>query len=141
VQAGNFVAEDCGLKVPVLSGELLFGATVSAVYALYVGIARKSFNICFYEGKFLLMNCKIFKKIMLKSKTTRYDFLFYLVIIPLFGLGVYYVNYVFILIGFVLAIPLNFLIYKEFKKEGKEKAFFKNKLQVLGVGSYLSFLF
>ena len=71
---------------------------------------------------------------MLKSKTTRYDFLFYLVIIPLFGLGVYYVNYVFILIGFVLAIPLNFLIYKEFKKEGKEKAFFKNKLQVLGVG-------
>jgi 4-hydroxybenzoate polyprenyltransferase len=71
---------------------------------------------------------------MSKSKSTRYDLLFYLVIIPLFGLGVYYANYVFILIGFVLAIPLNYLIYKEFRKEGKEKAFFKNKLRALGVG-------
>jgi len=69
-----------------------------------------------------------------KSKTTRYDLFFYLVIIPLFGLGVYYANYVFILIGFVLAMPLNYLLYKEFKKEDKQKAFLKNKFQVLGVG-------
>jgi len=38
------------------------------------------------------------------------------------------------LIGFVLAMPLNYLIYKEFKKADKQKAFLKNKLQALGVG-------
>jgi len=68
------------------------------------------------------------------NKLSLYEVFFYFVIIPFFGFGVYYVNYVFILIGFVLAIPLNFLIFKEFKKEGKEKTFFKNKLQALGVG-------
>lgn len=69
-----------------------------------------------------------------KNKLGLYDALFYLIIIPLIGVGVAFANYVLIALSIILALPLNYLIYLEYRKEDKQKAFLKNKLQALGVG-------
>lgn len=69
-----------------------------------------------------------------KSKLSLYNALFYLIIIPLIGLSVAFANYVLITLSIILALPLNYLIYLEYRKEDKQKTFLKNKLQALGVG-------
>lgn len=69
-----------------------------------------------------------------KNKLSLYNALFYLIIIPLIGVGVAFANYVLIALSIILALPLNYLIYLEYRKEDKQKAFLKNKLQALGVG-------
>lgn len=69
-----------------------------------------------------------------KNKLSLYDALFYLIIIPLIGLSVAFVNNVLLALSLILAVPLNYLIYLEYRKEDKQKTFLKNKLQALGVG-------
>ncbi|MFO7826946.1 MAG: hypothetical protein R6V72_23635 [Cyclobacterium sp.] len=69
-----------------------------------------------------------------KNKLSLYNALFYLIIIPLIGVGVAFANYVLIALSIILALPLNYLIYIEYRKEDKQKIFLKNKLQALGVG-------
>lgn len=69
-----------------------------------------------------------------KNRAGFYDIFFYLIIIPLIGLGVTFANYVLLVLSFILAVPLNYLIYKEYKQEGKKKVFLKNKLKALAAG-------
>ena len=76
-----------------------------------------------------------------ENKVNRHEILFYLIIIPLIGLSVALSNYVLLALAFILAIPLNYLIYKQYKKEDKEQVFMMNKLKALGVGLLFALIF
>jgi len=76
-----------------------------------------------------------------ENKVNRHEILFYLIIIPLIGLSVALSNYVLLALAFILAIPLNYLIYKQYKKEDKVQVFMMNKLKALGVGLLFALIF
>lgn len=88
---------------------------------------------------FEIQKGKISMKIF-KTTSSHYEVFFYLIIIPLIGLGVLFGNYILLALSFILAIPLNYFIYQEQKNEVKEKVFLMNKMKALGVGM-LFFLF
>lgn len=75
-----------------------------------------------------------------KNSVKSYENLLHLIVIPPLVFGVVLANYWLLAVVFLIAIPLNYLIYKQYKKKDKQKGFLKNKLKALGVGGVFFFL-